>query len=250
MEQKPTTPWAAVAAAGGVAIALLLLVILLITHESRPPAVTPSAGEEAAAVVNGQIISHNLWLEAAAVDVVMSRLAGVPEPTAEESLERLINGTLILQAVPQEPPSASEVEAYLGNLEASLSIGDEKLVAALREVGLERAALERTIGWLLMVQQAQQALQAQGVAVEDWLAQARDEADIQVNREGLGTGNTPTLTAVSVPPTPVPSPQPTATPLLPLAPDFSLVRTDTGMFTLSTHLARGPVVLVFFQRCG
>jgi|YNPBryantNP2012_1023418.scaffolds.fasta_scaffold06150_4 hypothetical protein len=247
MEQRSTSRWAAMAAAGGVALVLLVVVILLLSHESQPPTAIPVTTETVVAIVNGQPISRALWLEAAGVDGVMSRLAGVPEPTAEESLERLINGVLLLQELPQATPTAGEVEAYLGNLEASLGIGDEELVAALRDAGLERAALERTIGRLLMVQRAQQALQAQGVAVDDWLAQARERAEIQVNQEGLAASGLPTAAVV---PSPPPSPPPTPTPLPPPAPDFALARADTGTFTLSTSLARGPVVVVFFQRCS
>jgi hypothetical protein len=35
-----------------------------------------------------------------------------------------------------------------------------------------------------------------------------------------------------------------------IAPDFTLERADGSTFTLSEQLAQGPVVLLFFQRCG
>jgi hypothetical protein len=39
-------------------------------------------------------------------------------------------------------------------------------------------------------------------------------------------------------------------PLPEIAPDFTLKRAGGGKFTLADQLAQGPVVLVFFQRCG
>ncbi len=59
----------------------------------------------------------------------------------------------------------------------------------------------------------------------------------------------PTATAL---PSPVPATAtsvPTAA-ALQIAPDFTLQRADGGTFTLTQQLARGPVVLVFFQAGG
>jgi hypothetical protein len=53
-------------------------------------------------------------------------------------------------------------------------------------------------------------------------------------------------------PSPVPettTPVPTAA-VPQVAPDFTLQRADGGTFTLAEQLARGPVVLVFFQVGG
>jgi hypothetical protein len=55
----------------------------------------------------------------------------------------------------------------------------------------------------------------------------------------------------------VPTTGPAAGPSSPLptlafasAPDFTLGRPDGSTFTLAEHLAQGPVVLVFIQRCS
>ena len=62
----------------------------------------------------------------------------------------------------------------------------------------------------------------------------------------------PTIESPIASPTPAPAPE-TPTPALTLpevAPDFTLERAGGGTLTLAEQLAQGPVVLVFFQRCG
>jgi hypothetical protein len=75
------------------------------------------------------------------------------------------------------------------------------------------------------------------------------------------SGTEATLTIASqvpaAPATPVPATSPATRPSSPLptltfatAPDFTLERPDGSAFTLAEHLAQGPVVLVFIQRCS
>jgi hypothetical protein len=52
------------------------------------------------ATINGQIISSDQWNRATQLDTVMSQLAGQPAPSAEETLDRLVNEILALEAVP------------------------------------------------------------------------------------------------------------------------------------------------------
>ena len=54
----------------------------------------------------------------------------------------------------------------------------------------------------------------------------------------------PTTASIIEPSSPLPTVAPRA------APDFTLEQFDGGAFTLSEQLAQGPVVLVFFQKCG
>lgn len=58
---------------------------------------------------------------------------------------------------------------------------------------------------------------------------------------------TTTATPLIKPPTPTPGPQPDVPDV---APDFTLDRAGGGSFTLNQQLEEGPVVLVFFERCG
>jgi hypothetical protein len=57
----------------------------------------------------------------------------------------------------------------------------------------------------------------------------------------------PTSTPMAKPPTTTPAPRPAVPDV---APDFTLDRVGGGTFTLKDQLEEGPVVLVFFERCG
>jgi hypothetical protein len=86
------------------------------------------------------------------------------------------------------------------------------------------------------------------------LAPTRPAARSPVATPTVPTSALPTVAS----PLTTPSPVSMAGPLSPLptptvpktAPDFSLPRAGGGIFTLSNQLTRGPVVLVFFQKCG
>jgi hypothetical protein len=191
------------------------------------------------ALVEGQPIGRNFWAEAVLVDWAMSRLAGVPVPAPEETLERLINEVLVLRAAPSQPtPGRDEVEARIAALEQTWGVTDEQVTAALGEVGLGRDSLERSVARLLIVQRAQVALEAQGTPISEWLAQERARARVVIYREQMRVSFR------------FPTPAVTPTSEFVRAPDFTLDRAGGGTLTLSDLLARGPVVLVFFQRCG
>ncbi len=252
MDPGQSKRWGALAAAGGTAVVVLLLLAVVLSQEATRPAPPPShpsltpPADPPVALVNGEPIGQNFWAEAALVDQVMSGLAGVPAPSPEETLDRLINEVLVLQAVPSyETPPEAEVEAQIAALEAAWGVTDEQAASALEAVGLGREALVRTVARLLTVQQAQGALEAEGHRIEDWLARQRGQAQIVIYQERVAA-----LPLLSSLPSPFPLPSPTPEPALPLAPDFTLERVGGGSFTLSEQLTEGPVVLVFFNRCG
>jgi hypothetical protein len=236
--------WGWIVATGGIALLMLVLVIGMLSREAplvAPPApsVTPSPADPPVALVEGQIIGRNFWAEAVLLDWTMSRLAGVPAPSPEETLERLINEVLVLRAAPpQQAPGRDEVEAQIAALEAAWGATDEQVSAALSEVGLGRDSLERAVARLLMVQRAQAALESGGTPVSEWLAQERARARVVIYREQMQVSFR------------FPTPAATPTPEVARAPDFTLEQAGGGTLTLSEYLARGPVVLVFFQRCG
>jgi hypothetical protein len=242
------------------------------TQEPASTDVSPLATPAAASVVasvNGRPISHAFWTEAVLLDQAMNQLAGQPTSHPDETLERLINEELVLEAFPPaQMPSTEQVEQQIAQLEGVLGISDADIATALENVGLTRAALERTVERVLVIQQGLQALQSQGHETAEWLGEQRANADITIDQRSLNPNLSDIPVAQSQSPlatppssasevqlsTPTPettdessSPDPA---MLQVAPDFTLPQVSGGEFTLSEQLARGPVVLVFFQRCG
>jgi hypothetical protein len=277
---KDSKNWGTLIAAGSMALVLLILTFVFLRWSTGEAAAPPPDEEtevttrqeaevtvgpdQPVAVVNGEEIARNTWLEAVLVDHVVSRLAGIPTPAPEETLERMINGTLVLQEAPSiEPPSDAELERYVEGLERTWNISDAQLTLLLERVGIGRSALKATISRLLVIQRAQESIDTGEEAFNDWLSRQREDAEIEIYEERASIGN---LTLVveqafedvaqlpasspTPPIDPTPTPSPAAVVVPEVAPDFTLERANGEMLTLTQQLAEGPVVLVFFQKCG
>lgn len=284
MDQEPTPRlWIAF----GVSIVVMLGLALLLVFLGREPSIStptisptrPAGSDEnpIVASVNGYPIRYSIWFRAALLDQVLSGVAGQPAPTSDETLQRLVNEELVLQAFPPEQAATSDqVEEYIAELENDWGVDDEAVVAALRSAGLIRADLERAIGRLLAVQAGLEVLQGQGYETEAWLEEQRASAEISISSAFEGaevpyisgiqsplqsplarpaaspiSTPTPALAAAALRSEPTPSPPPSVDrEPLEIAPDFTLERARGEKLTLSDQLAQGPVVLVFFQKCG
>lgn len=270
----------------GVSITALVGLGLLMVFLSRGPGApapmvaspAPTIDEDpTVASVNGRPIKRSFWMQAALLDQVMSGIAGQPAPSSDETLQRLINEDLLLSSFPPEqPPTTDQIEAQITRLEDSWRVTDDAVILALDNVGLDRPAFVQAIGRLLIVQASLDTLQAQGYHISTWLEEQRASAEIVLDAEvdsvvaaqlpasptpPQTTLSTATMSPIPTPmPTPIPLPLADLSPLSPptppvqaipeIAPDFTLDRANGGSFTLSEQLTQGPVVLVFFQKCG
>lgn len=235
------------------------------SENEEPVSTTPAGASltEAVATINDEVITPEDWQQATRLDAVMSQLAAQPIPTAEETLDRLINEIIVLQAVspllPPQPASAEAVEARIQTLETNWQVTDEVVVTALAEAGLERAHLTNRVGRLLQVEAALSQLETQEDDLTAWLVAARASAEIGLYRslvdEELGTQEVEEAAeaANSSPLPPTPAPQPIFAPPPEMAvspypqnaaPDFTLSQLEGGSLTLSN--LRGKPTLINF----
>ncbi len=258
-------------------VAGLILLLAFLGQGAGPPAQSappPSTPAPIIASVNGEAIEQSTWQQAYLLDQVLSTIAGQTAPTPEETLQQLINQALILSAAPPiQPPTAEQVADKVDDFQAAWNLDEEALDEALNTMGLTREVFEQTIQRQLNVQAGMESLESQGEDVQAWLAAQREQAEIVIHGENMTLPEAVAQAAATLPatmepavviasPLPTPTPEPTLSPPTPTptpesvaivpetAPNFTLERADGGDFTLTEQLTRGPVVLVFFQRCG
>ncbi len=251
------------------------------TTESPPPKqkqIPAAADIQAAdiiATVNDEIITRPAWQQAIRLDVVMSRLAGQPIPSAEETLDRLVNEIIVLAAAPDvQPSTGAEVEARIAALQANWQVNNEAVAAVLVEAGLTRDDMTDRVARLMQVEAALAELSTQETDLNGWLVQARARAEIGLYRAlvnnseangagqggkeaeeqgGRGAGEQQEVNSTPLPPSPL-APQPTLAPPPELsiapypenaAPDFTLAQLNGVPLTLSDFRGK-PVLLNFW----
>lgn len=137
-----------VALAIAAVVGLLLLMNWLASSETpaadhnnvaqQPTAVAPDQDDSDSiiATVNDEVITKQAWQQATHLDAVMSRLAAQAIPTAEETLDRLINEIIVLEGVGEIPsPTPVEIEARILTLETKWNVADEVVVSPWRRPG-------------------------------------------------------------------------------------------------------------------
>ncbi len=216
------------------------------TNTPSPESALPIESEAVVASVDGVPITRTAWQEATRLDGVMSQLAGQPVPSAEETLDQLINEILLVGASKSAATVApTEIEARIASLESGWGLTDAQVTSALEAAGLNRQALSRRVARLILVEQDIKLLSAQHSDFDAWLAQARQQAKIGLYRSldaaSAASAAPPAATpALSVPPADLPvAPQPQAA-----APDFSLATLDGQPVRLND--LRGRPVLINF----
>lgn len=208
----------------GVALVALLLLLKglgapLPTPVPRTP--TPDPAQEVVARIGEKRITFADWAVAFYLDALMSHLSGQPAPAASETLDRLVNDTLILAAAAKEGIAASEAdaEARIALLLANWGLTEDQVAAEMAAIGLNREIGVEAIAHLLTVERyltevvwADVPAEGQENALADWLQTHRAQVGVEVDTRGLQ----PLLPASMPVPTPMPvvaSPLATPSPL-------------------------------------
>lgn len=230
-----------------------------------PPSPTPEPSPTtppAVASVNGYTITQEYLDRSVALNGVLSDFAGQQPLGRSDTLRRLIMQQLVLQGAPHEVETTDEeVDNYIVRMQEAWNVEEDTMISELEAVGVDRDFLNETIHRLLTVQKAAQELSSEGHNVETWLSEQQEEADIEILESMSGLSPTPSTepengSSPSAEPTatpekrPSPTPEPEQADIPDVAPDFTLKQAGGGTFTLQDQLAEGPVVLVFFERCG
>ena len=228
---------------------------------SSTPTQNESNANSIVASVDGHPIYQNFWMEAYRLDQVLSRFSGQAPPTPEETLQRLVNEELVLRLVAGgATPTTKDVQARIATLEQAWGVDSGTVEAALRQAGLSQQVFERMVWRLLSVQLAMDVLRDQGEDVDEWLARQHATVDIVVSPPSSAFADLPPVLPPSTPAIAPTTLAPSAGGELHTlsstvttttqAVDFTLRLSGGVVLTLTEQLSQGPVVLVFFQRCG
>jgi hypothetical protein len=209
-----------------VAVLLLLKGLSAPPPTPAPPTPTPDPAQQIVARVGERHITLGDWAVAYYLDVIMNRLSGQPAPIATETLDRMVNDVLILDAAAEEGVAVSDddVEARIAQLEAVWGLTDEQVSAELAAFGLTRPAWTEALARLLTVERylaevvwVDAPVEDQPSVLADWLQTHRARAGVEIDTHGLQPV-LPTPRPVTAAPAaaaiPSPAAAPTATPLV------------------------------------
>ncbi len=170
----------AIACVGGLGLVSVLLLLIAQPPQSIP---SPTPTVRAVALVDGQLISFEQWQRAVAVDQVMSELLGQPLPSPQDTLEQLINESLVLQAAAEaglSEASQDQANDWLAGFVAGWGLDETAFDQALDDAGLSHAEFtQEIVPRLLRVQQALQELPPDGNE-QAWVANLRRQAEIEI----------------------------------------------------------------------
>ncbi len=228
------------------------------TLEPSPTPTQEVIDDPIVASVNGHSIKHSFWREDVLIEHVLTGVAGWEAPPQDTVLQRIISEELLLQAFPPEQtPTTEQIEEQIALMEQAWGVDDATVVTVLEAVKLDRAAFERLIQRVLMVRAAMDTLESQGHNWMAWLQEQRDSTDILIFEDEAVLDIADAQAAIAAQVASTPPPTPTKAPLSTVAlgvaeqaPDFTLEQAGGGTFTLAEQLTEGPVVMVFFQKCG
>jgi peroxiredoxin len=228
--------------------------------------------DEVVATVNDRIITRVAWQKATRLDAVMNQLARQPIATAEETLDRLVNEIIVLEALSSSGygdgggPTAAELESRTLALEQSWRVSDEVVVSALAEVGLTRDDLLERVGRLIQVEAALNQLAAQEDDLNAWLAEARASAEIglyhalvdlpptpveeSTQETGIVEASTQSEPVVDKPEIFAPPPEMPAAPYVEnAAPDFTLPQLNGESLTLGDFRGKPAIINFWASWC-
>jgi cytochrome c biogenesis protein CcmG/thiol:disulfide interchange protein DsbE len=212
------------------------------------PRVSPSSlSPDTIAVVNGEPVTRAEWLKIAALDRVMSQLSGQPSPSAEATLDRLVNQRLVLQLAGETVASDLLAAERLALLQQNWRTDDATVNRMLSSAGLARQDLVAEVKRLLVVE----AYLKQIAATQDptaWLAARRAHAQVGIYADLTESAPTPVAQATAPAPMPTPTPAlsiPTGSAVGQLAPDFVLADVS-GQRTKLNDLRGRPVAVNFW----
>jgi len=211
----------------GVALVALLLLLRGLGTPLPTPTPTPNPAQQVVARLGEADITFADWAVAFYLDALMSRLSGQPLPAASETLERLVNDTLVLAAAKEEgiAVSKADVEARIALLETSWGLTDGQVIDELAAIGLTRQIWADAVAHLLTVERYLEKVVWAGVpaarheiALGDWLQARREQTNVEIDARGLQPVLStplpvPSVTRLAALPTALPSPTPTTTAL-------------------------------------